>query len=70
MMRLVSISASALAPAMLEEVAEDLQAGVARLLRVELHAEDVAALDGRRERIRVRRRGDAVARSPAPRTSA
>ena len=45
-MRLVSISR-----ADLEEVAEDLQAGVARLLRVELHAEDVVALDGRGERV-------------------
>ena len=57
MMRLVSISAQHL-----EEVAQDLQPGVAGLLRVELHAEDVVALDRRRERVRVRRRGDALRR--------
>ena len=33
---------------------------VARFLRVELHAEDVVALDHRRERVRVRRRGHAL----------
>ena len=59
MMRLVSISAR---DRDLEKVAEDLQPGVAGLLRVELHAEDVVALDRRRERVGVRRRGDAVRR--------
>src|SRR5260370_6071316 len=38
----------------LEEVAQELKAGLLALLRVELHAVDVAGSDGRREAVAVR----------------
>ena len=60
MMRLDSIGSRA-HPRELHEVAQDPQADVARLLRMKLHAADVAALHDRRERLAVLGDRDGVA---------